>query len=495
MSAVEAKGPARRLLEAAARAMKADVLSAPGGSLAGREYQGAASDSRQVTPGRLFFALAGERTDGFLHCGAAAAAGAAAVVVGRDRGAPAGCEGLPVLAVADTKMALADLARAVRDGFSGTVVGITGSNGKTTTKELTAAALDPRTTDAGASGEVLRTAGSLNTEVGLPLTVLESSGAERIWVLEMAMRGLGEIAFLCQIARPHVGVVTNVSTAHLGRLGSLAETARAKGEIYAGLEPGGMGVLPSDEPLLEAQAAHLPEARKRRFGGPGGVPRRHFPASAEVRILEVVPAGERGSVIRLAVGDEPVVVRLPLAGEHNAQNAAAALAVVLSLGLPARPAATAMERVVLPGHRSRFVRLGGRHLLDDCYNANPGSMAAALSTLAASAGDGGRAFAVLGDMLELGSEADDRHRALGRQVADLGYAGLVALGAHAEPLAEGARAAGLPADKVLVTQDPAEAAATIARWSQPSDWILIKASRALRLERVLDELTPRLTPP
>jgi UDP-N-acetylmuramyl pentapeptide synthase len=253
-------------------------------------------------------------------------------------------------------------------------------------------------------------------------------------------------------------------------------------------------VLPSDEPLLEAQAAHLPEARKRRFGGPGGVPRRHFPASAEVRILEVVPAGERGSVIRLAVGDEPVVVRLPLPGEHNARNAAAALAVVLSLGLPARAGASAMERVVLPGHRSRFVRLGGRHLLDDCYNANPGSMSAALSTLASSAGDGGRAFAVLGDMLELGHEVDDRHRALGRQVAELGYAGLVALGAHAEPLADGARAAGLPADKVLVTQDPAEAAATIARWSQPSDWILIKASRALRLERVLDELGPRLGP-
>ncbi len=486
MSGPPAPTAARRSLEEAARAMSAEVLASPG-PLAGREYQGAASDSRLVTPGRLFFALAGERTDGFLHGAAAAAAGAAAVVVARERGMPAGCEGLPVLAVADPRTALADLARHVRDGFAGTVVGITGSNGKTTTKELTAAALDVRASSLGPSGDVLRTAGSLNTEVGLPLTVLESSGAERIWVLEMAMRGRGEIAFLCKIARPHVGLVTNVAAAHLGRLGSIEETARAKGEIYAGLEPEGIALVPAEEPLLEAQASHLPEARKLRFGGPEGSA---GDSAREVRLLEVVPAGERGSVIRLGVGDEPVVVRLPLPGLHNARNAAAALAVVLALKMKARRSASAMERVVLPAHRSRFLRLGGRHVLDDCYNANPGSMSAALQTLASTAGEG-RTFAVLGDMLELGGETDALHRQIGAQVAALGFAGLVALGAHAVPLAEGATRGGLPADRVLVTQDPAAAADAFLAWSRPTDWLLVKASRSLRLERVLEVLEAR----
>jgi UDP-N-acetylmuramoyl-tripeptide--D-alanyl-D-alanine ligase len=466
--------------------MSATLLVTPGvtgPSLAGREYRGAASDSREAGDGRLFFALPGERTDGFEHCGSAVAAGAAAVVVARERGVPERCAGVPVLGVADPGIALADLARAVRAAFTGKVVGVTGSNGKTTTKELCAAALDLEP----GSGDVLRTAGSLNSEIGLPRTVLESSGKEKIWVLEMAMRGRGEIAFLCQIARPHVGLCTNVSSAHLGRLGSLEEVARAKGELFAGLEPQGIAVLPADEPLLEAQARHLPESRKRRFGGPDRSTRLSAEAR-EVRILEYIPMGEQGSVIRLGVGDEPVVVRLPLAGEHNARNAAAALAVVLALGLPARPAAAAMERVDLPAHRSRFLRLQGRHVLDDSYNANPGSMAAALLTLSGSAAGIGHSFAILGDMLELGAETDARHRDLGRQVAELGYAGLIALGAHAAELAAGARDSGLPPERIFLTQDPAAAAARVLAWSQPRDWILIKASRALRLERVLDSL-------
>jgi UDP-N-acetylmuramoyl-tripeptide--D-alanyl-D-alanine ligase len=290
--------------------------------------------------------------------------------------------------------------------------------------------------------------------VGLPLTVLESSGQEKIWVLEMAMRGRGEIAFLCQIARPHVGVVTNVAAAHLGRLGSLEETARAKGEIYAGLEPEGIAVLPADEPLLEAQAAHLPESRKLRFGGPGDP----SAAPADVRILEYTAAGDRGAVIRLGVGEEPVVVRLPLAGEHNARNAATARAVVRALRLPARPAAAAMERVDLPAHRSRFLRLGGRHVLDDCYNANPASMAAALRTVAASAPPEGRAFAVLGDMLELGGEEVALHESIGRLCAELGLTGVVGVGPMAARYVAGARAAGIAADQAFHTEDPAEAA-------------------------------------
>lgn len=480
-------GPAPRSLSAAIAAMGGTLLA---GQADGVFYRGGATDNRAVKEGRLFFALKGERVDGFDFCAAAVMAGAAAVVVAGGRGLPPGCAGVPVIAVTDPRVALGDLARTLRAAFKGRVVGITGSNGKTTTKELCAAALDLR--DTGPGGDVLRTAGNFNTEIGLPLTILESHGQEEAWVLEMAMRGRGEIALLADIARPHVGLVTNVAAAHLGRLGSLQEVARAKGEIYGGLAPEGIGVLPVDEPLLETEAAVLPEPRKRRFGGPGRKPTGARADGGDVRVLDFAPAGARGAVLRLAVGGEPAVVHLPLAGEHNARNAAAALAVVLALGRAAQPAATAMERVELPAHRSRLLPVAGRMILDDCYNANPASMAAALRTAAGSVAGAGRPFAVLGDMLELGDDAEALHRETGALVGKLGFAGLVAVGPTAERYAEGARGAGIDPARVAVTEDPKEAAAVVADWTRAEDWILVKASRGLRLERVIEALLERL---
>jgi UDP-N-acetylmuramoyl-tripeptide--D-alanyl-D-alanine ligase len=459
-----------RRLGFALQAMSGRVIAGPTDAA----FAGAASDSREVRPGQLFFALLGERTDGFEHCAQAARAGAAAVVVAAGRGVPPGCEAIPVIAVADVRAALGDLARAVRAEFTGKVVGVTGSNGKTTTKELIAAGLAP-------AGTVLRTQGNLNTDVGMPLTILGASGEEAFWVLEMAMRARGEIAYLAAIARPHVAVVTNVAAAHLGRLGSLDEVAKAKGEIFGGLLPDGIAVLPNDEPRLETEAAVVPETRKRRFGFAGPRGRR-----GDVRILEVVAAGPAGSLVRLAAGDQPVVLRLPLAGEHNARNAAAALAVTSALGVPALVAAGGLERTALPPHRSRMVPLGGRVVLDDCYNANPASMSAALATLVASVGSSGRAFAVLGDMLELGDDSEAMHVALGREAAVRGVAGLVAVGDFAEAMASGARSTGLA--RVLPTKDPVAAAAAVADWSGSGDWILVKASRGIRLERVIEAL-------
>jgi UDP-N-acetylmuramoyl-tripeptide--D-alanyl-D-alanine ligase len=461
----------KRTLDWACRAMRGQFLA---GS-AGGDFDGAASDSRAVKPGQLFFALAGERTDGFEHCGAAVRAGASAVVVPPGRGVPAGCETVPVIAVADVRAALGDLARAARAEFAGKVVGVTGSNGKTTTKELIAAAL-------ATAGVVLRTEGNFNTEVGMPLTILSGSGAEAFWVLEMAMRARGEIAYLADIARPHVGVVTNVAAAHLGRLGSLEEVARAKGEIFGGLGPDGVAVLPNDEPRLEPEAARIPEARKRRFG----FTEKGAHVDRDVRILEVVAAGSTGSVVRLAVGDQPVVVRLPLAGDHNARNAAAALAVAAALKVPVLEAAGGLERAALPPHRSRIVAAGGRTVLDDCYNANPASMSAALATVMASVGASAQAFAVLGDMLELGDEAGSLHRALGREAAFAGLAGLAAVGDFAAEVAAGAKEAGL--SRSMITRDPEAAAAAVADWSAPGDWILVKASRGMRLERAVEAL-------
>jgi UDP-N-acetylmuramoyl-tripeptide--D-alanyl-D-alanine ligase len=467
----------KRPLAFACQAMRGQILSGP----ATGDFDGASSDSRAVKPGHLFFALLGERTDGFEHCGAAALAGAVAVVVQAGRGTPAGCEAIAVIAVADPLAALGDLARAARAEFGGKVVGVTGSNGKTTTKELIAAGLAP-------AGTVLRTQGNFNTDVGMPLTILGGTGTEAFWVLEMAMRARGEIAYLTDIARPHVAVVTNVAAAHLGRLGSLDEVARAKGEIFGGLVPDGVAVLPNDEPRLEPEAAKIPDARKRRFG----FAEKRTRIDRDVRILEVVAAGTAGSVVRLAVGDEPVVVRLALAGEHNARNAAAALAVTAALGVPVGAAAKGLERATLPPHRSRIVPVGGRMLLDDCYNANPASMSAALATLVASAGSAGRAYAVLGDMLELGPEAEALHLALGREAAFAGLAGIAAVGDFASQIAHGAREAGL--HQTMITHDPEAAAAAVAGWSGAGDWILVKASRGVRLERAVEALQSKLTP-
>jgi UDP-N-acetylmuramoyl-tripeptide--D-alanyl-D-alanine ligase len=469
------RAPMSRLIADAARAMAGTILHE--GSR-GPRFAGAATDSRGVLPGQLFFALPGARVDGFAFAAQAAAAGAAGVVVARDRGRPEGCADLAVIAVDDPRRALGDLARAARAAFRGRVVGVTGSNGKTTTKELCAAALGPL-------GPALRTPGNLNTDVGLPLTILGAAGDEASWVLEMAMRARGEIAYLAEIARPDIGVITNVAGAHLETLGSIEEVARAKGELFATMATqGDRGhiVLPIDDPLIAAQAAVVPEARRLTFGGR---------AAGDVRVLDFIPAGAGGATVRYAVRGTPVVARLPLAGLHNARNGAAALAVALAAGVPAVAAAAELARVTLPPHRAAPLAAGGRTILDDCYNANPASMSAALAAVVSAAGVGG-AFAVLGDMLELGPEAEARHRDVGAE-AGRRLAGLVAVGAQAGAMVAGARAAGLA--RAEVAPSPEAAAALLAPWTAPGDWILVKASRGMRLERTVAALQSALQNP
>ncbi|HEV3032683.1 MAG TPA: UDP-N-acetylmuramoyl-tripeptide--D-alanyl-D-alanine ligase [Polyangia bacterium] len=471
------RAPAPHTFELAIKAMRGTLLRAGtrGGAFAGIAY-----DSRTTAAGQLFFALPGERVDGFAFAAQAAAAGAMGVVVARARGVPPGCDGLTVIGVDDPRLAMGDLARAVRASFRGQVVGITGSMGKTTTKELAAAAL--RTL-----GDVLRTPGSLNTEIGLPVTVLSASGREAAWVLEMAMRGRGEIAYLADIARPNVGVITNVSGAHLERLGSIEEIARAKGELFAGLAHDGVAILPADDPLIAAEVERVAPERRITFEGAA---RARLPV--DVRLLEVLPAGVAGSVVRYAVRGTPVVVRLPLGGAHNARNGAAALAVALAVGAPTVEAARALETLELPPHRSAIVPAAGRVVLDDCYNANPDAMRAALASVVASAGPA-RAFAILGDMLELGPAAEELHAAVGRD-AGARLAGLVAVGAHAETVVAGARAAGLAAARAVAAASPEEAAARVAAWTSPGDWVLVKASRGMKLERAVAALVAALQP-
>jgi UDP-N-acetylmuramoyl-tripeptide--D-alanyl-D-alanine ligase len=463
---------ARRSIDFATHAMNGSVTQAA----ARNSFAGAAADSRAVQAEQLFFALPGERVDGFDFTAQAVASGAAGVVIARGRGLPAGCAGATVIAVDDPRKALGDLARAVRARFHGRVVAVTGSNGKTTTKELCAAALRPL-------GEVLRTPGNFNTDVGLPLTILSSSGEEAAWVLEMAMRAPGEIATLTEIARPEIGIITNVAAAHLETLGSIEAVARAKGELFAGLGPTATAVLPVDDPLIAAQAAPVAPQRRLTFGGR---------STGDARVLDCIPAGPGGSVVRYAVRGTPVVVRLPLGGAHNARNGAAALAAALAAGVAPVDAARGLESVELPPHRSAPVAAGGRTILDDCYNANPASMSAALAALTAVAAAGHR-FAILGDMLELGVGAEAAHRALGRSAGAI-LAGLASVGALASVVIDEARAAGLPAERAIVAASPEQAATTLAPWTTPGDWILVKASRGLRLERAVEALRAALGP-
>ena len=242
-------------------------------------------------------------------------------------------------------------------------------------------------------------------------------------------------------------------------------------------------MLPVDDPLIAAQAAPVAPERRLTFGGR---------STGDARVLDCIPAGAGGSVVRYAVRGTPVVVRLPLGGAHNARNGAAALAAALAAGVAPLDAARGLESVELPPHRSAPVAAGGRTILDDCYNANPASMSAALAALTAAAAAGHR-FAILGDMLELGAGAEAAHRALGR-AAGAALAGVTAVGALAPLVIDEARAAGLPAERAIVAASPEQAATALAPWTTAGDWILVKASRGLRLERAVEALREALGP-
>ncbi len=430
-------------------------------------------DGRRAAPGDLYVAIRGETHDGHDFCAQAVAGGATGLLiedtqVDRVRGAVGA--GPAILSVADTRIALGAVARFHRRRWGGKLVGVTGSAGKTTTKDLTAAAL-------GAAGHVHRSAASLNNETGVPLTLLGLRPYHDHAVIEMGMRGLGQIAYLAGIAEPDVGVVVNAGVAHVGVVGSVEAIARGKGEIFAGLPRHGVAVLPAGDPRLREHAAAAP--RRITFGEEDG---------ADVQLVGYRPLGAAGSEIelRIDVGDgaaRSVTAHLALVGRHVAVDAACAVAAAIAVGVAPEVAAAGLASARPPPMRGELADAAGRHLYIDCYNANPASTAAALATLAELAGQR-RGLAVLGDMLELGDESDGAHAEAGEQAARLGIA-VVALGEQRERVAAGARAAGGSAWAEL---DPTAAARRALAESAPGDWILIKGSRGMRLERVVAEL-------
>jgi UDP-N-acetylmuramoyl-tripeptide--D-alanyl-D-alanine ligase len=434
-------------------------------------FVGVSIDSRTASEGQLFVAIAGPRHDGHDHLEEAVRRGASGVLVAAAR-PPA--ESLPcaVLAAADTTRALGDLAAGHRALHRGPVVAITGSNGKTTTKEMCAAIL-------AMGAPCLKTHGNLNNAYGLPLTLLQRDDAHRSLVVEFGMNHRGEIARLVEIAKPTVGVVTNVGTAHIEFLGSREEIALEKGDLVAGLPPEGTAVLNADDPLVMGQRERV-RARVVTFGrGP----------SADVHAESV--RSERGAYhFALLTGDERRDVRVTGLGDTTVANALAAAAAALAAGARVDEVVGGLAAYRPLGGRLHPVALAdGTLVIDDTYNANPQSLEVALRVLAAQpAPEGGRHVAVLGDMGELGGQTEEAHRQAGALAASLGVELLFAVGRHAGRVAEGACAAGLPEDRVIANADWEPIAEALSKRTVSGDQILVKGSRAMRMERIVARL-------
>ncbi|MEU2394556.1 UDP-N-acetylmuramoyl-tripeptide--D-alanyl-D-alanine ligase [Streptomyces sp. NPDC007369] len=431
-------------------------------------------DSRQVEAGSLFAAFEGEHVDGHDYAKGAVASGAAAVLAARPVGVPA-------VVVPDVEKALGALARAVVQRLGTDVVALTGSAGKTSTKDLIAQVLQ-------AHAPTVWTPGSLNNEIGLPLTALRATAETRHLVLEMGARGIGHIAYLTGLTPPRIGVVLNVGTAHIGEFGGREQIAVAKGELVEALPAaadGGVAVLNADDPLVRAMSART-RARTLLFGEA---------EDADVRASEVrmTAAGQPSFTLHTPTGCGEVTLRLY--GEHHVSNALAAAAVAHVLGMSVDEIATALSGA---GSLSRWrmevtERADGVTVVNDAYNANPESMRAALRALAAMGGaaraNGGRTWAVLGPMAELGDAALAEHDAVGRLAVRLNVSKLVAVGGReASWLQLGAYNEGSWGEESVLVSDAQAAIDLLRSELRPGDVVLVKASRSIGLERVAQAL-------
>ncbi len=440
----------------------AEIIGIPGavsGPAGEQKVTGYSIDSRTVRPGELFFALRGPRFDGHDFVSAALAAGAAAAVVERGEG----------LRVPSALGALETLAAEVRRRWGGRVVAVTGSAGKTSTKEMIAAALATRY-------RVLKSEGNLNNQYGLPLSLLRLDETHEVGVFELAMSRAGEIAALARIAQPETGVVTCVAPVHLEFFSGIEQIAHAKRELIQALPPDGTAVLNADDPFVA------------RFGeGFEGYPlsfgmERH----ADFRACRLAEDGLRGLRFGLEWEGEPLEVTLPLVGRHHVLNALAAIATAHTFGIPPEQAAQALAAFQPPKMRGELLEVNGVTMLNDCYNSNPRALDFMLQALAHTPARG-RKIAVLGEMLELGPTSAELHRQAGRQAAAAADH-LVAVRGHARHFLEGAAAAGLEAARLAFFDSAAEAGAYVASLVQPGDVVLFKGSRGVKLEEALERM-------
>jgi UDP-N-acetylmuramoyl-tripeptide--D-alanyl-D-alanine ligase len=442
----------------------------------GRTARGVTTDSRAVVPGGAFVALRGDRHDAHAFLGAAVDAGAVLLVVERGR-APAATPA-DVVEVDDTLLAWGAIARAHlaawRQADPGArVVGITGSAGKTTTKELCAALLRTR-------GACHCTAGNLNNRVGLPAVVLQLEPKHRYAVLEMGMNLPGEIAALGSIAPPDVGVIVNVGLAHAGGVGgTLDDVAREKGALFEAVREGGTLVANADDPAVMARAERVPGRRRVTFGRAFG---------ADVRLVQREALGASGSRAVVERAGRRSTFQVPIPGEAASVDFLAALAAAEAAAGPIDDAsiASALSTLAPLEGRMHVRTMGEVRVVDDAYNANPASMRAALSALGEMPAD--RRVAVLGEMKELGPLAEREHEALGEAVAAAGVSLLVSCGGMADAIARSAASRGV---EIVLARDAGEAARQVADRVRPGDVVLVKASRSVGAERVVDAIAAR----
>ncbi len=428
-------------------------------------------DSRTVKPGDVFIAIKGETHDGHRFIPDVVKKDVSAIIAARGANLPEERNGVPFVRVEDTLQALQMLAKWHRKRHTARFLGITGSNGKTTTKEMTAH-LFSRVSSLWA------TAGNLNNHIGLPLNLVRIPLACTTAIMEMGMNHTGEIRFLADIARPSSGIITNIGPAHIGNLGSLENIALAKAEMLEQMPEDGYAVLPGDDPFLPTLKGKT-RARVMTFG---------FGAGCDLRGVDV-RMGPDGLDMQVEQRLRRFPLHLRLLGKHNALNALAALALFASCGHDLEQGVAAMSEFRPVAARMESHQIDGMRVILDCYNANPSSMKLAVEYLAICKG---RRVAVLGDMRELGEMSEELHRDIGRQVAAQKLDQLVAVGDQAQFMAEAALQDGMETSRVHSCRDTDEAAKTLRMLMKPGDILLLKASRGMYFEKIVKQLWPTL---
>jgi len=441
----------------------ADFISAAGDFPREEVAQAYSIDSRTIGAGELFFAVKGERLDGHDYVGASLDKGAIAAVVRKDE-LHRYAEKKRLLAVEDTLAALQTLATAVRKVWGKPLVGITGSAGKTTTKEAVAHVLSARF-------RVLKSEGNFNNHFGLPLMLLKLEPEHDVAVIEMGMSHAGEIRALAKIAQPEIGVVTNVAPVHLEFFDSLAGIARAKYELIESLPASGTAVLNADDEYVSQFGR----------GFKGKVITYGMSATADIRAESVYTRGAEGSEFDVVIAGAREHARLPLVGEHNILNALAAVAAGLARGLTPAEAVGALATLAPPDKRGQVLQLGNITVINDCYNSNPKALHAMVDALAALRAR--RRIVVAGEMLELGPATEDMHRVAGQHIAEKKIDVLIGVRGLAQAMVAGARQAGTEAEFVAT---PEEAGEWLAREARDGDVVLLKASRGVKLEKALE---------
>lgn len=435
------------------------------------------TDSRDIGDGDLFVAIKGERMDGHDFVPAALKRGAVGALVQDDYRLPPSVQrragrGPVVLSVPDTLRAYQQLAAYHRNRFQIPVVAVTGSNGKTTTKEMVADVLAQR-------WPVLRTEGNLNNRIGVPQTLFKLAPRHKAAVIEMGVDQAGQTARLCEIVRPTVGLITNIGPDHLEFFGTMDVSAQAKGELLEFLPPEGRAVLNADDAYFGYLAARV-RCEVLSFG---------LSSKAQVRADQLTMGSRQGTQfhLRLPGRSKPQPVAIRVHGVHNVLNALAAAAVGHVMGLSPAAIAEGLARFRPAAMRSQVLTVGGIRIINDCYNANPASMKAAIDLLLA-LGAGARSVAVLGDMLELGPSAPALHREVGAYLAERGVTHLIACGALGKYVADGARSAGMAPERVVHEPDAARAGAALQALAQEGDVVLVKASRGMKMEQAVEML-------